>query len=187
MLSRNWQFSSQVSGGSSIHSQTLHGNIRSATAVTRPRETAKPQPPVRRRNQTERQEKFLAVPLSAMWRSVLADITGPISLSLRQNTRSFWLPSLYGVLTKRSSTTQCKRDQYMQVFSKESFIMCPFTCLLQQKVLSPVFTSAKYSFMCLSQQNIIQPTFQRILKLPLYLPNFLLGFFCLPVRLRCSP
>ena len=37
---------------------------------------------------------------------------------------SLWCPE------KWSSTLQCKADQYMHVVSKESFIICPFTCLL---------------------------------------------------------
>ena len=37
---------------------------------------------------------------------------------------SLWRPD------KCNSTTQCKADQYMRVVSKDSFITCPFTCLL---------------------------------------------------------
>ena len=39
----------------------------------------------------------------------------------------FWC--VYLCLNKRSSTMQCKADQYMCVFSKESFIVCSFKCL----------------------------------------------------------
>ena len=48
---------------------------------------------------------------------------------------------------KWSSATRYKTNQHMHVISKESFITCPFMCLLKQKVLSPV--SVKYPFMCL--------------------------------------
>lgn len=34
-------------------------------------------------------------------------------------------------------------DQYMCVISKESFITCPFMCLLQQSILFPMSASAK--------------------------------------------
>jgi hypothetical protein len=54
---------------------------------------------------------------------------------------------------KCSSTMQCKEDQYMYVVSKESFIVCPFTCLLEQNILSPVSASAKCSFMCLPSKT----------------------------------
>jgi hypothetical protein len=73
---------------------------------------------------------------------VAADITLPITRSLwkwQEATAhhqflgffffflvhfSLWSPD------KWSSTMQCKVDQYIRVVSKESFIMCPFTCLL---------------------------------------------------------
>jgi hypothetical protein len=42
----------------------------------------------------------------------------------------FWCISLYGVMTNRVSTMKCKANQYMGVISKESFITCPFSCLL---------------------------------------------------------
>ena len=69
-----------------------------------------------------------------------------------------------------------REDQCMHVVNKESFIMCPFTCLLQQNILSPVSASVKCSFTslpqpftpvsalikccftCLPQQNTIQQT-----------------------------
>ena len=73
--------------------------------------------------------------LASACASVSADITLPISLSLQKHQEAvahhqkvfgafLWSPN------KCSSTTQCKADQYMCAISKESFIMCPFTCLL---------------------------------------------------------
>ena len=42
---------------------------------------------------------------------------------------------------KWSSTMHCKVDPYMCVLSKDSFITCPFMCLLEQNILSPVSAS----------------------------------------------
>jgi hypothetical protein len=65
---------------------------------------------------------------------------------LQHTTRSLcfslWSPD------KCSLTTQCKADQYMHVISEEFFITCPFTCLFEQNILSPMSASAKCSFMC---------------------------------------
>ena len=67
---------------------------------------------------------------------VSAHITLPISPSPRKQQEVIstppevsWCASLWSP-DKWSSTTQCKADQYMCVVSKESFITCPFTCLL---------------------------------------------------------
>jgi hypothetical protein len=94
-----------------------------------------------------------------------ADVTLSISPSPRKQQvtaahhsklfRSFFLWST----DKWSSTIQCKVDRYMCVVSDESFIMCPFTYLLQQNILSLVFAPAKH--------HITQLTFQRTLKFSL--------------------
>ena len=52
------------------------------------------------------------------------------SKKLQHTTRSFLVHFSLWSPDKCSSTTQCKADQYMCVVSKESFITCPFTCLL---------------------------------------------------------
>ena len=65
-----------------------------------------------------------------------ADTTLPISLSppKQQETTAHHQKILVGFSLwspdKCSSTTKCKVNQYMCVVSKESFITCPFTCLL---------------------------------------------------------
>ena len=53
---------------------------------------------------------------------------------------SLWSPDTW------SSTTQCKADQDMCVFSKESFFTCPFVSLLQQNIISLVYASPRRSF-----------------------------------------
>ena len=58
---------------------------------------------------------------------------------------------------------QCKVDQYMHVISKESFITCPFTCLL----VIAFHTCVHFHKMVPPQQNTTQLTFQRTLKFPL--------------------
>jgi hypothetical protein len=61
----------------------------------------------------------------------------------------------------------------MHVFSKESFIMCPFTYLFYQTILSPVYASVKNPFTYLPQQNTFQLTLKRTLKFSI---NFLCHF-----------
>ena len=46
---------------------------------------------------------------------------------LQHTNISFWCISLYGVPT---NAAECNAEQYMHVVSKESLIMCSFTCLL---------------------------------------------------------
>ena len=46
----------------------------------------------------------------------------------------------------------------MHVISKESFITCPFTCLLQQNILSPVSALAKCFFMCFPSKTLSNTT-----------------------------
>ena len=108
------------------------------------------------------------------------------SLKVARSCRKFrvhfflWYPYQY------SSTMQCMADQYMPTASQKYLITCSFTYLLQQNILSPVFSSAKHSFMslaqtftpvstsmkcsftCLSLQSTIQLTFQRTHKSPLH-------------------
>ena len=84
------------------------------------------------------------------------------NLVQQSQDRSLWSPD------KWSSAMQGKAVQYMHVVSEES-IMCPFTCLLQQNILSPVSASVKCSFMfCPSKAPSNKTTFQRTLKFPLY-------------------
>ena len=74
--------------------------------------------------------------LSLAQASVSADITLPISPNpqKRQETAAHHQKFFGAFLSMEScqciSTMQCKVDQYMCVISKESFIMCLFTCLL---------------------------------------------------------
>jgi hypothetical protein len=56
-------------------------------------------------------------------------------------------------------------------FSRKSSLLCLFQWNFPSRVclsLSPVSTSAKFSFTCLPQQNNMQPAFQSILKFSLY-------------------
>ena len=85
-----------------------------------------------------------------------------------------WCPN------KCTSSTHVRRTNACLLL--ESFIPCPFTCLLQQNILSPVSASAKCSFTILSEPFTLlntltkhsftclpqQITFHRTLKFPLH-------------------
>jgi hypothetical protein len=68
--------------------------------------------------------------------TVSADILCPSagvwgsSKKLQHTTRSFLVHFCLWSSDKCSSTMQRKVDQHLRVVSKESFITCPFTCLL---------------------------------------------------------
>jgi len=111
--------------------------------------------------------------LASACASVSADITLPISLSPRkqqetwQTTVSFSVRFLLWSPNRWNSAMQCKVGHYMRTASEDSFVVCPFTCLLSSFLLcllqlkfpsrvclslSPVSTSEKHPFTCLPQQ-----------------------------------
>ena len=89
----------------------------------------------------------------------------PKSLEAATNSSTspegFWCLTFYAIPINAAQL--CKADQSCM----KEFIVCPFTCLLQQNIPSPVSAPAKCSFKCWPQQNTIQMTFQRTLKFPL--------------------
>lgn len=102
--------------------------------------------------------------LAKLHESISANITLPVDPSPQKLQEAaayyqkvflvyfdFWSPD------KWRSTTQFKADQYLCVVNEESVTMCPFTCLLQQKILSRVSASVKHSFTSLPQQNTLSP------------------------------
>ena len=78
----------------------------------------------------------LSIRLVSARESVSADITLPVRLSPQKwQEAGAHHQNFFGALLSMESqhvelSKRCEVDQYMHVLSKESFITCPFTCLL---------------------------------------------------------